>query len=291
MSGLEKCVCDAVMTAGAGSCALLDAASLAPMLDERQRERLETAVPGWRGILCAVVPYYAGDGEKADEARPRMSRYAWGKDYHVVVTRILEAGAAILREAGWKAAVWADASPIPEVWAAAACGLGVIGGNGLLLTGEWGSWVFIGCMATDAPLEFPSAREIGSCIGCGACVRACPVGAIVGGRVDAESCLSAVSQRGGMLMPREEALMRENGIIWGCDRCQEICPVNRNARQTGIMDFRKNLLYTIPISVREAASRKDLCTKWPDRAFTWKGVRVLQRNLGLFEQEKETKPV
>ena len=165
MIGLEERVCGAVIAAGAGGCALLDKAALTSMLDEGSREKIDAVIPGWRGILCAVVPYYVEAQPAAHDGWPLMARYAWGKDYHVVLSRILEAGAAVLRGEGWQAASWVDASPIPEVRTAAVCGLGVIGENGLLLTEKWGSWVFVGCMATDAPLIFPAAREIRSCIG------------------------------------------------------------------------------------------------------------------------------
>ena len=290
METLKKQIVEVLTGAGAGDCALLDEASLRTCLDERAQTRMDAAVPGWRGIICIVVPYYAGDVPTEDD-RPPLARYARGLDYHDVLGEMLEAGVKPLREAGYRAASWVDASPVPEVRAAAMCGLGVIGQNGLLLTPRYGSWAFIGCIATDAPLAFEPAREIGTCIGCGACVRACPGSAIRDGKVDALSCLSAISQRGGNLTPQEADLLRKNRVIWGCDRCQEVCPANCGAAETQIPAFRENLLDTIPVSVGELTSRRELGEKWPGRAFTWKGLRVLQRNLGLFEQDTAEKTV
>jgi len=283
---LTRAVRTALLEAGAGACAFLTREALDTVMTREQVQRLDTRVPGWQGIVCIVVPYYVRDEEEtAEQDVPRISRYARGKDYHVVVGEILRAGLAVLEAAGYRGDVLVDASPIPEVRAAAMGGLGVIGRNGLLLTEDWGSWVFVGCLATDAPMEFAQAREIRGCMDCGACIRACPAGALRDGRVDAALCLSDLSQRSGELSPREEQLLREHGILCGCDRCQGVCPANRCAQETQIAAFRENLVHTIPESILALQSRRELLQAWPGRAFTWKGVRVLQRNLGLFVQD------
>lgn len=289
MEDLTQAVRAALLEAGAGACAFLTDTALRGAMEPPQLERLDRLIPDRRGIVCIVVPYYVRDGEEAAaQEMPRISRYARGRDYHVVVKEILDAGLSVLQAAGYRGEVLVDASPIPEVRAAAMSGLGVIGRNGLLLTKRWGSWVFIGCLATDAPLAFEPAQAIRGCADCGACVRACPVGALKGNGVDSASCLSALSQRSGIFTAREAALLREHGVIWGCDRCQEACAANICVEETQIEAFRRDRVYTIPESTGELQTRRELQDVWPKRAFTWKGVRVLQRNLELFSREKNT---
>ena len=289
MAELTQAVRAALLEAGAGTCAFLTDTALRGVMELQQLGRLDTLVPGWRGIVCIVVPYYVRDEEEtAAQDMPQISRYARGRDYHLVVKEILDAGRAVLEAEGYRGEALVDASPIPEVRAAAMGGLGVIGRNGLLLTKKWGSWVFIGCLATDAPLAFEAAQEIRGCVDCGACVRACPAGVLSGENIDCASCLSALSQRSGIFTEEEAALLREHGIIWGCDRCQEVCPANACVEETQIEAFRRERIYTIPESIGKLQTRRELQDVWPERAFTWKGVRVLQRNLELFDREKNT---
>ena len=122
-------------------------------------------------------------------------------------------GCAFFPENSFSAFV--DNSPIPEVKTAALAGLGVVGENGLLITEEFGSWVFIGEIVTDLFIECEE-REIKSCIKCGKCKKVCPA---------KNECLSAVSQKKGELSSEEERLLKENNIVWGCDICQEVCPL------------------------------------------------------------------
>lgn len=126
-----------------------------------------------KGLFCAVFPYF-------ESLRPgNISVYARGMDYHAVLKARLSSAAEALKglypESRFK--IYVDASPYPEVRAAALCGLGVLGKNGLLITERYGSYVFIGTIASDLELQYEK-NEIKNCIGCMACVRACPGGAL-----------------------------------------------------------------------------------------------------------------
>jgi epoxyqueuosine reductase len=228
--------------------------------------------------LIAAFPYYCG-------AEPgNISLYARGLDYHVMLAAALEKAAALLGE-GVETRVCVDSSPIDERKAACLAGLGVIGKNGLLITKEYGSYVFLGeILVRGAPEAFenqPATPRIRNCSGCGACARACPTGFLRGSGV----CLSAITQKKGELTPEEEAFVRANGYVWGCDVCQLVCPANAGAEHTKIPEFcgRSGAEMVKNLDCRELSElgRQGIEDKYKNRAFMWRGSGVLIRNAAL----------
>lgn len=222
-------------------------------------------------VLCVLFPYLT-----EEDPNRNISRYAVPPDYHEVANRMLENCCNKLSKKfiNYKFQHFVDNSPIPEVFAAASAGLGVIGQNGLLIHERYGSWVFIGEIVTDLPLPV-FLRDAAFCIGCGACQRACPTGALSPQGLNREKCLSAITQQKKALSPEQEEQIRESGCVWGCDRCQEVCPMNRGAEQTPLIAF---LQGAVPTATEEAASL-------PDRAYLWRGKQVFLRNLALVNKK------
>lgn len=255
---------------------------LYPLLGVRSRKDCEALCPGWKTVLCATWSYLAPEPETLPV--PHLCRYARGKDYHAVIREALAPICAALAGEGAFARPTADVSPLPEVLAAEMAGIGRRGKHGLLLVPGYGSWIFLGTILTDAAPDLPVQTAPDLCTGCGACLKACPTGVLAGedrAGVGAQ-CLSWITQKPGALTPEEEALILKSGCFWGCDRCQEVCPVNRAAAVTHVPGFRDDLLYTLDRADLEGLSRKMLTARMPDRAFTWKGPAVLRRNLSLF---------
>ncbi len=221
-------------------------------------------------VIVAAFPYYLGE-EKYRGLN--ISRYAVVADYHKVVGDRLGRAAAGLRAAfpGESFEAFADNSPIPEVLAAVNAGIGVRGKNGLLITEKYGSWVFIGEIVTTLDLsEYVTENKETECIGCGRCVDACPTKALSGQGVDKQKCLSDITQRKGELTPEQEQLIRKYNCVWGCDICQNICPMNKNAERTPIEEF---ILSSDPT----ARSGMDI----DGRAFAWRGRAVIERNIKI----------
>ncbi len=229
-----------------------------------------------RTVLVALFPY-----RFADEGQPRnLSRYACVPDYH-------DAAGAVLRTAAERMAAalpyrfesFLDNSPIPEVRAAVGAGLGVRGDNGLLLNPTFGSYVFIGCIVTDAPLP-TYAGESRGCRHCGACAAACPASCVgMTGKERRRRCLSDVTQRKGELTAEEIALMRRGGLVWGCDRCQEVCPYNRQAAVRPHPCFTAYAPYLTADDLEAPHALKG-------KAYGWRGEAVVRRNLEILEDKQ-----
>jgi epoxyqueuosine reductase len=226
------------------------------------------------GITCGTaflfaVPYYTTE---CDDPARNISAYAVAGDYHryfeLLFARVLPA----LREKfpENRFAGFTDHSPIAEGEAAVRAGLGYFGYNHLFLTDAHSSFVFLGEILTDAVLDAPGV-PVRSCTQCGACARACPVG------LDVSRCHSALTQKKGALTEEERQLIKAGGLCWGCDRCQEACPHNRQAEIAPHPCFAEYAPWLAEEDVSAANLR--------EKPYGWRGPEVLKRNLEILAQE------
>jgi epoxyqueuosine reductase len=206
-----------------------------------QRMGLRVRLPWAKSVLVLLHSYYPGDHEDhVDESTlarlAKVSRYAWGQDYHHVLRRKLRRlRKALLDEAGGgRCAPFNDVDAVFErAWAHAA-GLGFIGKSAMLISRSLGTWTFIGGLVTDVDLG-PRRREpmTDLCGSCTACLDACPTGAIVAPRtVDARKCLVTWNVEEPQAPEGDAPGMTGHGWAVGCDRCQEVCPWNRFEKRT-----------------------------------------------------------
>ncbi len=223
-------------------------------------------------VIVACFPYLL---EKSEYAECNISKYAVVTDYHEAALSRLSKAVSALKEIypENEFSAFADNSPIPEVKAACLAGLGVRGANSLLITEKYGSYVFIGEIVTNLELDFEKRLE-NECIKCGKCINACPSSAIRENGFDRKNCLSEITQKKGELSEKEIRLMKECGCVWGCDICQDICPMNQNAAVTEIEEF---LASPVP-HVSEGCSLEG-------RAYEWRGRKVIERNILLLRRD------
>lgn len=237
-------------------------------------------------ILVGVFPYRADTvtGEQKEAlTEGNISRYARAQDYHRVVGGMLSGACAALskRFGSYQFEPFCDASPIPEVTAACMAGLGVRGVNGLLITPHYGSYVFIGEIVTDLKLDCEQGAEK-SCLHCGRCLSACPGGALGSGGFTKERCASHLTQKKGKLDLHEAEIIAKAGSAWGCDICQKVCPMNEGRKGTEIAAFREDLIANL---TPEMLARPDFEKEEQDRAFLWRGIEILKRNLRILADE------
>ena len=230
---------------------------------------LSRVLPEAKTVILFLIPYRTEEkGEKRN-----ISLYAVPKDYHLYCRALTTRLCGALHEAFPEGDFcgFADHSPIDERDAAVCAGLGVPGDNGLLINERYGSYVFLCEIYTDLPFAGTfTPGEKKECLHCGACRSACPANG---------ECFSAVTQKKGDLTGEETALLRKEGCAWGCDRCQEVCPLNRDTEETPIAFFRED---RIPFLTAETVERMT-DGEFAERAYAWRGRKTILRNLRLLE--------
>jgi len=186
--------------------------------------------PAARSVVVVARNYYTPEQHSDDQATGKVSRYAWGDDYHDVIAAGLRSLLAWIKtqvpEAVGKVCV--DIQPMMDKAWAARAGLGWIGKHTNLITTEYGSWVFIGELLLNIELEYDREPVEDHCGTCTLCIDSCPTTAITEPYVvDSNKCISyATIELRDEQLPEAVAGNLE-GWFYGCDICQDVCPWNR----------------------------------------------------------------
>lgn len=211
-------------------------ADMAWMEREPEKRSDPTLVlPGARSMIVAGMNYFTPHDHTNDLDKGKISRYAWGDDYHDIVREklngLLEWIKEIEPECSGKACT--DTAPVMDKAWAIRAGIGWLGKHSNVITTELGSWIFIGEILLDVELEYDEERVPDHCGNCTRCIEACPTDAIVEPYVvDAAKCLSyATIELRSNELPTHIAEKME-GWIYGCDICQDVCPWNRFEKPT-----------------------------------------------------------
>ncbi len=189
-------------------------------------------LPDARSVISLAI-FYLTDAPRdlttPGDPHGRVSCYAWGDDYHEVIKARLERLAAYLRglnaAPGTETRLFVDTGRMVDRAVAERAGLGWYGKNTNILTHGWGSWVFLAEIVTNLELE-PDAPLKSNCGACERCLHACPTGAFVAPYVlDNTRCISflTIELRGSIPLDLRPLM---GNHIFGCDICQEVCPVN-----------------------------------------------------------------
>lgn len=196
-------------------------------------------VPGARSVITLLHNYYPSEIQK--ENLPKISKYAYGKDYHEVIREKLNRFYGILKEqiGDFSARGFVDSAPVLERSWAVRSGLGWVGKNGNLISKKTGSFFFIATLITDLELEYDTIFNADHCGTCNKCVDACPTDAILPDKViNGSRCISYFT----IELKNEDFpdVLKEKFGNWafGCDICQDVCPWNRFAKPTKEPDYR-----------------------------------------------------
>ncbi|MCK4516893.1 MAG: tRNA epoxyqueuosine(34) reductase QueG, partial [Spirochaetaceae bacterium] len=204
-------------------------------------------LPGCRSVMVVAMNYFqpsgpAASGVGAESDSGRVARYAWGRDYHNALGKRLKRVVRELRlrhpDETFRSFV--DSSPLSERFFAERAGIGFTAKNTLTASSAYGSWFFLGEILSTVeypPTPAPEGLHGGCPRGCFRCGEACPTGALFAPhRIDATRCISYLTIEHRGRIPEElRPLMGD--WIFGCDLCQETCPLNIRARTTEVSDF------------------------------------------------------
>jgi epoxyqueuosine reductase len=198
--------------------------------DPQKRSDPQLLMPSAKSVVCVALNYFRPDKHVESSEIGKISRYAWGDDYHDVLrdklNQLLDWITGQAPEVEGKICV--DTSPIMDKAWAVHAGLGWIGKHTNLITKEFGSWVFLGELLLSLELDYDSYIEPDHCGKCMACIDACPTQAIIAPyQIDATRCISygTIELRDSEL-PEPIASNLENWVF-GCDICQDVCPWSR----------------------------------------------------------------
>lgn len=254
-----------------------------PVLEERLYPELIFENP--QTIISLALAYPTLPRQKPErvkgQRRGAFARASWGEDYHAILTRKLEALAQFIQEeandpeARFKPMV--DTGELIDVRVAERAGIGFVGKNGLLITKEFGSYVYLGELITNIafPLDEPVDYDCGDCT---RCIEFCPTDALLGdGRMNAKRCLSYQTQTKGF-MPKE--FRRPMGhVIYGCDICQQVCPYNKGKDFHLHPEMEPSVEETHPLlQPLVTISNKDFKLRFGMMSGSWRGKKPLQRN-------------
>lgn len=246
-----------------------------PCLECRAKQRIPQDAAS---VLVCLFPYYTGEHKERN-----ISRYAMVTDYHMIAGEYLNRFCKALQEVFPQNQFepFTDNSPIREVSAAFHAGLGRRGKNGLILHPKYGSYVFIGEVVTDLVLQPDQPLNPGECIGCGKCQKVCPQGALRSdGSVCLERCRSHITQKKGELTDWEIGQIQDGGLIWGCDICNDACPMNQEAKVlTPVPEFLESAVAVLDAQIAERLLKT--------RAYNYRGKKTILRNIQLLEGANE----
>jgi len=235
---------------------------------------------GAKTVLLTALPYYF-----PREEGQNLARFAALPDYHTYFGALLQEICGELNknfpELFFRP--FTDNSPIDEQKAALMGGLAAKGKNNLCTTSH-GSFVFLGEIVTDGEVSLTATPPRMNCDGCNACIRACPNGALTEEGFRYDRCLAYITQKKGDLTEEERQALQNSRIAWGCDRCAEACPHNRDLPTASIALPPNTLLPRLERSDLEGLSDRQYREKYAGRAFAWRGKATMIRNLTILEE-------
>ena len=188
------------------------------------RQILSTA----KSVISLGLNYYTPHSYSNDGTKGKVSRYAWGKDYHLVIWKMLDDLEEELKKIDpqFESISYVDTGPVMDKAWAVRAGLGWLGKHTNVINREIGSWFFIANIITNYEFEY-SDQIPDFCGTCTACLDACPTNAIVQEYVvDANKCISYLTIENKNEIPAELKEKFESWIF-GCDICQDVCPWNK----------------------------------------------------------------
>jgi len=205
-----------------------------------KRKDVNNIMSNTKSVISLAMNYFVDEEFDEDNNLPKISRYAWGRDYHFTIWEKLDELSNYLKNniPNFEAKTYTDTGPVMDKAWAVKSGLGWQGKHSNIISREIGSWFFIATILTNQEFETYNIPKQDFCGSCTACIDACPTDAIVQDYVvDANKCISYLTIENKNEIS-DEFIGKFDNWIFGCDICQEVCPWNNKfSQQTDISDF------------------------------------------------------
>lgn len=204
-----------------------------------KRKNVTEILPSAKSIISLGLNYYTPENFTNEEKNGKVSRYAWGKDYHLIIWKKLDEMINMLKaiDSSFEAKSYVDTGPVMDKAWAVRAGIGWQGKHTNIINRKQGSWFFIANIICNAEFYY-SQVEVDHCGSCRACIDACPTEAIVSEYVvDSNKCISylTIENKTGI---NDEFKGKFENWIFGCDICQDVCPWNNKfSKVTEIVEF------------------------------------------------------
>lgn len=251
--------------------------------DINKRVHPTILMPEAQSIISIAIAYPSKISKQLkssrDERRGMFSRTSWGLDYHVVLRKKLNQLASYIKELDdqFVELSMVDTGPLSDRAVAERAGIGWTGKNCLIITEEYGSYVFLGEMITNIPFP-PDEPMEDQCLDCTKCLDICPTKALVGpGQINAKACIAYLTQTKDIvpIKYREQVGNR----LYGCDSCQTICPKNKGMDHHFHPEMEPDEIIARPLLIEMLElSNRQFKEKFGYIAGAWRGKKPLQRN-------------
>ena len=247
-------------------------------IEERIKPKLSLASA--KTIISIAVAYphkLKQQPQKTAYKRGKFTPNSWGLDYHYVLQDKLDRLAKGIEEltANFEYKGMVDTGALVDTAVARRAGIGFIGKNGLVISKEFGSYMFLGELITNLDIE-PDQPVDYDCGDCNRCVTACPTSCLIGdGTMNAKRCLSFQTQDKGVM--DLEFRKKIKTVIYGCDICQICCPYNKGLDNPLVTEIDPELAHPELLPFLEL-SNGQFKEKFCHIAGSWRGKNILQRN-------------
>ena len=247
-------------------------------IEERIKPKLSLASA--KTIISIAVAYphkLKQQPQKTAYKRGKFTPNSWGLDYHYVLQDKLDRLAKGIEEltADFEYKGMVDTGALVDTAVAQRAGIGFIGKNGLVISKEFGSYMFLGELITNLDIEPDQPVDYG-CGDCNRCVTACPTSCLIGdGSMNAKRCLSFQTQDKGVM--DLEFRKKIKTVIYGCDICQICCPYNKGLDNPLATEIDPDLSHPELLPFLEL-SNGQFKEKFGHVAGSWRGKNILQRN-------------
>ena len=247
-------------------------------IEERIKPKLSLASA--KTIISIAVAYphkLKQQPQKTAYKRGKFTPNSWGLDYHYVLQDKLDRLAKGIEEltADFEYKGMVDTGALVDTAVAQRAGIGFIGKNGLVISKEFGSYMFLGELITNLDIEPDQPVDYG-CGDCNRCVTACPTSCLIGdGTMNAKRCLSFQTQDKGIM--DLEFRKKIKTVIYGCDICQICCPYNKGLDNPLATEIDPDLSHPELLPFLEL-SNGQFKEKFGHVAGSWRGKNILQRN-------------